>query len=57
MKNAYHSKEGYYKNGNKIYIAGARDMGDVLDWVKIPLGKFKDSNMYKHVEPFLKDFS
>ena len=40
MKKAYDSKEGYYKDGSKLYIAGTRDTGDVMDWAKIPLGTF-----------------
>ena len=47
MKKAYKSKEGYYKDNNKLYIAGTKDMGDVMDWAKIPLGTFKDSKIYK----------
>jgi hypothetical protein len=55
MKKAYESKEGYYKDGNKLYIAGTRDMQDVLDWPKIPLGTFKKSKIYKNIEPVFKE--
>ena len=51
MKKAYESKEGYYIDNNKLYIAGTRDMQDVMDWPKIPLGNFKNSKIYKNIEP------
>ena len=52
MKKAYHSEEGYIKDGNKLYVAGTRYFQDVMDWRRIPLGTFNDSNMYNHVEPY-----
>ena len=55
MKKAYESKEGYYKDNNKLFIAGTRDMGDVLDWGKIVLGTFKDSKIYKNAEDIFRD--
>jgi hypothetical protein len=55
MEKAYESKEGYYKDGNKLYIAGTRDMQDVLDWPKIPLGIFQKSKIYKNIEPVFKE--
>lgn len=55
MKKAYESKEGYYKDNNKLFIAGTRDMQDVLDWAKIPLGTFKNSKIYKNIEPVFKE--
>ena len=55
MKKAYESKEGYYKDGNKLFIAGTRDMQDVLDWPKIPLGMFQKSKIYKNIEPVFKE--
>ena len=57
MVKAYASPEGYYKDNNKLYIAGTRDIQDVLDWVKIPLGTFKDSKIYKNIEPVFKEDS
>ena len=55
MKKAYESKEGYYIDGNKLYISGTRDMQDVMDWVKIPLGDFENSKIYKNIEPVFKN--
>ena len=55
MKKAYESPNSYYKDGNKLYIAGTKDMGDVMDWAKIPLGNFKDSKIYKNIEPIFRD--
>jgi hypothetical protein len=55
MKKAYESKEGYYKDNNKLFIAGTRDVQDVLDWPKIPLGTFQKSKIYKNVEPVFKE--
>ena len=57
MVKAYASPEGYYKDNNKLYIAGTRDIQDVLDWVKIPLGTFKNSKIYKNIEPVFKEDS
>ena len=45
MQKAYQSKEGYYKDKNKLYIAGTRDFQHVLDWRRIPLGTFKDNKI------------
>ena len=55
MKKAYESPNSYYKDGNKLYIAGTKDMGDVMDWIKIPTGNFKDSKIYKNIEPVFRD--
>lgn len=55
MKKAYESKEGYFKDGNKLYVAGTRDMQDVFDWAKIPLGIFRKSKIYKNIEPIFKE--
>ena len=55
MKKAYESSNSYYKDGNKLFIAGTKDMGDVMDWIKIPTGNFKDSKIYKNVEPVFRD--
>ena len=54
MKKAYESKEGYFKDGNKLYVAGTRDFQDVLDWPKTPLGISRKSKMYKNIEPVFK---
>ena len=50
MQKAYHSDEGYYKDGNKIYIAGTRGFQDFMDWPKIPLGMVSHSKIYEHAE-------
>ena len=55
IKKAYASKEGYFKDGNKLFIAGTRDMQDVMDWVKIPTFNFKESKIYKNIEPIFKE--
>ena len=55
MKKAYESKEGYFKDGNKLYVAGTRDFQDVLDWPKIPLGIVRKSKIYKNIEPVFKE--
>lgn len=55
IKKAYGKPEGYHIDGNKLFIAGTRDFNDVLDWRRIPLGTFKDSKIYKNVEPVFKD--
>jgi hypothetical protein len=55
MKKAYESKEGYFKDGNKLYVAGTRDLQDVFDWVKIPLGIFRKSKIYKNIEPIFAE--
>ena len=55
IKQAYEKPEGYHIDGNKLFIAGTRDFNDVLDWRRIPFGTFKDSKIYKNVEPVFKD--
>ena len=55
MKKAYESPNSYYKDGNKLYIAGTKDIGDVMDWAKIPLGNFKDSKIYKNIKPVFEN--
>ena len=51
LKLAYATPEGYYKDGNKLYIAGTRDAHDVYDWSKIVAGSFRNSKIYKNAEP------
>ena len=55
MKKAYAAPEGYYKDDNKLYIAGTRDSQYVYDWLKILLGTFKDSKIYKNAEEVFKN--
>ena len=55
MKKAYSKPEGYHIEGNKLFIAGTRDFNDVMDWPKIPLGKFRDSKIYRNIEPIYKN--
>ena len=55
MAKAYAAPEGYFKDNNKLYIAGTRDTRDVMDWIKIPLGTFKNSKIYKNIEPVFKE--
>ena len=55
MKKAYEKPEGYHIDGNKVYIVGTRSFSDVMDWYKIPLGTFKDSKIYKNIDPVFKN--
>ena len=55
MKKAYAAPEGYFKDGNKLYIAGTRDMTDVGDWPKIAFGTFKNSKIYKNADEVIKN--
>ena len=55
MKIAYSKPEGYHIDNNKLFIAGTRDLRDVYDWAKIPFGNFKDSKIYKNIEPVFKN--
>jgi len=55
LKKAYAAPEGYFKDGNKLYIAGTRDSQDVFDWSKIVLGTFKNSKIYKNAEVVFKN--
>ena len=50
MQKAYQSKEGYYKDSNKLYIAGTTDLQDVMDWPKIPLGMVSQSKKCKNLK-------
>ena len=55
IKKAYEKPEGYHIDNNKLYIAGTRDFKDVMDWYKIPMVTFKDSKIYKNIEPIFKN--
>ncbi len=57
---AYSKPEGYHIQDNKLFIAGARDGGDVFEWGKLPLSKlpmgtFNKSKIYKNAEKALID--
>jgi hypothetical protein len=52
---AYSKPEGYHIQDNKLFIAGTRDMGDVLDWTKLPMNTFNKSKIYKNAEKALID--
>ena len=47
IKKAYEASEGYFKDGNKLYIAGTKDIADVLDWGKLVAGDYKNSKYIK----------
>ena len=51
MSKAYASDHGWYQEGSTLFVAGTRGFGDVLDWPKIPLGTFRESHIYKNVQP------
>ena len=53
INTAYSKPEGYHIQDNKLFIAGTRDMGDVLDWTKLPMGTFNTSKIYKNAEKVL----
>ena len=55
LKKAYATPEGYYKDGNKLYIAGTRDSHDVYDWSKIVAGSFRNSEIYKNADEVFKN--
>ena len=55
IKKTDEKPEGYHIENNKLYIAGTRDFNDVIDWPKIPMGIFKDSKIYKNIEPVFKN--
>ena len=55
MSKAYNSKEGYFRDGNKLFIAGTQGIQDVFDWAKIPLGTFRKSKIHKNIEPIFKE--
>jgi hypothetical protein len=52
---AYSKPEGYHIQDNKLFIAGTRDMKDVLDWTKLPMNTFNKSKIYKNAEKALID--
>jgi hypothetical protein len=54
LKQAYKTKEGYYQEGNRLFIAGTRDMQDVFDWTKIATNTFESSKIYKNADAYLK---
>ena len=54
MRKAYKSEEGHFKDESKLYTSGTRSFQDVTDWPKISLGAFKESKIYKNVEPYFK---
>ncbi len=54
LKKAYDTKEGYYQEGNRLYIAGTRDFQDVMDWARIATNTFEGSKIYKNVDAYLK---
>ena len=46
IKHADQKPEGYHIDGNKLYRAGTRNINDVMDWYKIPMGTFSSSHIY-----------
>jgi hypothetical protein len=55
MKKAYDSEDGYFKQDNKLFIAGTKDLHDVYDWSKLVLGNFNESKIYKNADKIFKD--
>ena len=55
IRQAYQKPEGYHIDRNKLYIAGTRNINDVMDWYKIPMGTFSSSHIYKNIEPIFKN--
>jgi len=51
LQRAKASEEGYFNDGQgKLFVAGTRGIRDVMDWPRIPLGKFRGSKIYKNAE-------
>ena len=38
---AYSKPEGYQIQDNKLFVAGTRNMGDIIDWAQRPMGTFE----------------
>jgi hypothetical protein len=53
MKKAYDSDDNYYIDNNKLYIAGTKNMDDVLQWPLIAQYRTNESNIYKNAEKVL----
>jgi hypothetical protein len=52
---AYAEPSGIHIQDNKLFIAGTRNFNDVMDWSKLPIGKFANSVIYKNAEKVLLD--
>ena len=55
IKKAYEASDGYFKDGNKLYLAGTRDITDVIDWGKLVAGNYKNSKIYKNADEVIKN--
>ena len=55
FKLAYETKDGIYRNGSILYIAGTKDPIDFYDDMKLPLYQARNTKRYKDVDKFIED--
>ena len=57
LNKSYNTADGLYEdtNTNTLFIAGTRNMNDVLEWPKIPTFRTKDSAIYGRAKKYLGD--
>ena len=57
LNKSYNTADGLYEdtNTNTLFIAGTRNMNDVLEWPKIPTFRTKDSAIYGRAKKYLDE--
>ena len=55
LNKAYNTEDGLYHdtNTNTLFIAGTRNLNDVMEWPKIPTFRTKDSAIYGRAQKYL----
>ena len=55
LAKAYATPDGLYRDGNKLYVAGTRNMGHVAEWWKIPFYQVESSEIYRNMDKYLSE--
>ena len=54
LSKAYDNENGLYQDGNKLYVAGTRNLGHVSEWWKIPFNQVSNSSIYRNMDEYLQ---
>ena len=54
LSKAYDNENGLYQDGNRLYVAGTKNLGHVSEWWKIPFNQVSNSSIYRNMDEYLQ---
>ena len=55
LQRAQESPDGLYRDGDHLYVAGARNFGHAFEWYRIPFQTVRSSEIYQNMDRYLTE--